>query len=56
MTKLQEIRNFNIPCILLTKNTKVEYDDSYQKYGFKDYIIKSNDKNKILNTLDKYLK
>ena len=54
MTKLQEIRNFNIPCILLTKNTKVEYDDSYQKYGFKDYIIKSNDKNKILNTLDKY--
>ena len=56
MTKLQEIRSFNIPCILLTKNTKVEYDDSYQKYGFKDYIIKSNDKNKILNTLDKYLK
>ena len=56
MTKLQEIRNFNIPCILLTKNTMVEYDDSYQKYGFKDYIIKSNDKNKILNTLDKYLK
>ena len=56
MTKLQEIRNFNIPCILLTKNTNVEYDDSYQKYGFKDYIIKSNDKNKILNTLDKYLK
>ena len=56
MTKLQEIRSFNIPCILLTKNTKVEYDDSYQKYGFKDYIIKSNDKNKILNNLDKYLK
>lgn len=56
MTKLQEIRNFNIPCILLTKNTMVEYDDSYQKYGFKDYIIKSNDKNKILHTLDKYLK
>ena len=56
MTKLQEIRNFNIPCILLTKNTNVEYDDNYQKYGFKDYIIKSNDKNKILNTLDKYLK
>ena len=56
MTKLQEIRNFNIPCILLTKNTNVEYDDSYQKYGFKDYIIKSNDKNKILHTLDKYLK
>ena len=39
-----------------TKNTMVEYDDSYQKYGFKDYIIKSNDKNKILHTLDKYLK
>ena len=56
MTKLQEIRNFNIPCILLTKNTNVEYDYSYQKYGFKDYIIKSNDKNKILHTLDKYLK
>ena len=56
MTKLQEIRNFNIPCILLTKNTNVEYDDSYQNYGFKDYIIKSNDKNKILHTLDKYLK
>ena len=47
MTKLQEIRNFNIPCILLTKNTNVEYDDSYQKYGFKDYIIKSNDKNPV---------
>ena len=41
MRKLLEIRNFNIKVILLTKDNKYDYDDSYWQEGFTDYIIKS---------------
>ena len=40
MRKLLEIRNFNIKVILLTKDNKYDYDDSYLQEGFTDYIIK----------------
>ena len=56
MQKLLEIRNFNIKVILLTKDNKYDYDDSYLQEGFTDYIIKSSDKEEILNKINKYLK
>ena len=55
MQKLLEIRNFNTKVILLTKDNKYDYDDSYLQEGFTDYIIKSSDKEEILNKLNKYL-
>ena len=56
MRKLLEIRNFNIKVILLTKDNKYDYDDSYLQEGFTDYIIKSSDKKEMLNKINKYLK
>ena len=55
MRKLLEIRNFNTKVILLTKDNKYDYDDSYLQEGFTDYIIKSSDKEEILNKMNKYL-
>ena len=56
MRKLLEIRNFNTKVILLTKDNKYDYDDSYLQEGFTDYIIKSSDKKEMLNKINKYLK
>ena len=56
MRKLLEIRNFNIKVILLTKDNKYDYDDSYLQERFTDYIIKSSDKEEMLNKINKYLK
>ena len=55
MRKLLEIRNFNTKVILLTKDNKYDYDDSYLQEGFTDYIIKSSDKEEMLNKMNKYL-
>lgn len=56
MKKLQEIRNFNINVILLTKNNDYEYNEDYLKYGFKDYLIKPVDKDNLLEKISKYSK
>ena len=56
MRKLLEIRNFNTKVILLTKDNKYDYDEEYLQEGFADYIIKSSDKEEILNKINKYLK
>ena len=56
MKKLQEIRNFNINVILLTKNNDYEYNEDYLKYGFKDYLVKPVDKDKLLEKISKYSK
>ena len=56
MQKLLEIRNFNTKVILLTKDNKYDYDDSYLQEGFTDYIIKSSAKEEMLNKINKYLK
>ena len=55
MRKLLEIRNFNTKVILLTKDNKYDYYDSYLQEGFTDYIIKSSAKEEILNKMNKYL-
>ena len=56
MRKLLEIRNFNTKVILLTKDNKYDYDEEYLQEGFVDYIIKSSDKEEILNKINQYLK
>ncbi len=56
MRKLREIRNFNINVILLTKNNDYEYNEEYLMYGFKDYLLKPIDKDKLLSTIRKYSK
>ena len=56
MQKLLEIRNFNTKVILLTKDNKYDYDDSYLQEGFTDYIIKSSDKKEMLNKIKLQLK
>ena len=56
MKKLKEIRNFNTNVILLTKNNDYEYNEDYLKYGFKDYLIKPIDKDKLMEKISKYCK
>ena len=56
MRKLKEIRNFNTNVILLTKNNDYEYNQEYLMYGFKDYLLKPIDKDKLLFTIRKYSK
>lgn len=53
--KLHSIRNFDIPVVLLTKDSNVEYDNSYKENGFDDYLLKPINKNKLSEVLNKYL-
>ncbi len=53
--KLHSIRNFDIPVVLLTKDSNVEYDNSYKENGFDDYLLKPINKNKLNEVLNKYL-
>lgn len=55
MKKLKEIKGFNTKVILVTSNNMQEYDDSYLKYGFTDYIIKPLTKDSINKIINKYL-
>lgn len=56
LKKLKEIRNFNTNVILLTRNSEYEYNEEYLMYGFKDYLIKPVDKDKLLEKIRKYSK
>lgn len=56
MKKLNEIRNFNIKVILLTKDNRYEYNDDYLKYGFSDYLLKPLNKDKVFEKINRYLK
>ena len=53
--KFKEIRNFNIPVILLTKDNSYEYNQEYVNQGFSDYIIKPLKKEILLEKLDKFM-
>ena len=54
LKKLKEIRNFNIPVILLTKDNNYEYNEEYLKLGFVDYILKPIKKETLLEKINKY--
>lgn len=52
--KLNEIKNFNIPVILLTKNTNIEYSNEYQIDGFASYLIKPIKKDQLNEIINKF--
>ena len=56
LIKLKEIRNFNIPVILLTKDNNYEYSEEYLKQGFTSVIIKPLKKDNLLQVIDKLIK
>ena len=56
LIKLKEIRNFNIPVILLTKDNNYEYSEEYLKKGFTSVIIKPLKKDNLLQVIDKFSK
>ena len=53
--KLKEIRNFNIPVVLLTKDNSYEYNEEYLKQGFIGYILKPLKKDTIINNIKTFL-
>lgn len=52
---LQNIRNFNIPVILMSKDNRYEYNEAYLKNGFNDILIKPINKDDLITKLEKYL-
>lgn len=54
LAKLKEIRNFNIPVILLSKDNSYEYNEEYLKSGFCSVIIKPIKKEVLLEKIDKF--
>jgi len=56
MQKFKEVRNFNTPVILLTKDNSYEYNEEYIKLGFSDYLLKPLKKEELLAKIDKYTK
>ena len=56
LAKLKEIRNFNIPVILLTKDSKYDYSDEYKNEGFSDYVMKPVKREILLDKIDKFMK
>ena len=56
MKKLKEVKNFNTKVILLTRNNEYEYNEEYKVLGFTDYLLKPIVKEKLIETIDKYLK
>lgn len=55
MKKLNEINNFNMPVVLLTKNTNLEFSEKHLNYGFVDLLVKPVNKNSLTKIYDKYL-
>ena len=54
LAKLKEVRNFNIPVILLSKDNSYEYNEEYLKNGFCSVIIKPIKKEVLLEKIDKF--
>ena len=55
LSKLKEIRNFNVPVILLTKDSSYDYNQKCVEQGFNDFIIKPLKKETLLSKLDKFM-
>ena len=56
LNKLKEIRNYNTPVILLTKDNSYEYNLEYKNMGFDDYIVRPFKREVLLSKLDKFHK
>ena len=56
MKKLKNIKGFDIPVIILTKNDNINNIKEYKTVGITDYILKPIDKDDLMNKISKYLK
>ena len=56
MKKLKDIHNFNIPVVLLSKNSNLEFSEIHIKHGFVDLLIKPVNKDTLTKIYNKYLK
>ena len=56
LIKLKEIRSFNIPVILLSKDNSYEYNEEYKKLGFSGILIKPIKKEILITNIDKFMK
>ena len=56
MNKLKEIKDFNIPVVVLTADAMEGQKEKYLNNGFDDYISKPIDKSELSRVLKKYLK
>lgn len=50
--KLNNIKTFNSPVVLLTKDNNIQYSDDYKKYGFKNYLLKPIKKKDLFEIID----
>ena len=50
--KLNSIKTFNSPVVLLTKDSNIQYSDDYKKYGFKNYLLKPIKKKDLFEIID----
>ena len=50
--KLNNIKTFNSPVVLLTKDSNIQYSDDYKKYGFKNYLLKPIKKKALFEIID----
>ena len=53
--KLKDIHNFNIPVVLLTKNSNLEFSEIHLKHGFEDLLVKPVNKETLTKIYNKYL-
>ena len=56
IVKIKEIRNFETPVVLLTKDNSYDYNEEYVKNGFSGYILKPLKKEQLLEEINKYIK
>ena len=56
LKKMREIRNFNVPVILLSKDNNYEYNEEYKQVGFTDVLIKPLKKDNLHLEIEKYFK
>ena len=56
IVKIREIRNFNVPIVLLTKDNSYEYNEEYLEQGFVGYILKPLKKDSFIQKITEYSK
>ena len=52
LKKIREIRNFDTPVVLLTKDNSYEYNEEYLKNGFVSYILKPLKKDILIDRIN----
>ena len=54
LQSLKKLNNFNIPCIILLSEDKINIKDHYLNDGFKDYILISDLQDEVNRIIKKY--